>query len=141
MATLNSYLNFDGTAEAAFKFYKSIFGGEFETLQYIKDMPGGADNFPENERNRVMHVALPIGDGSVLMASDILPSAGHELTVGNNHFINVTPKSEEEATKLFNSLSAGGQITMPLEKMFWGALFGTCTDKFGVQWMVNYILK
>jgi PhnB protein len=141
MATLNSYLNFDGTAEAAFNFYKSIFGGEFQMLQFIKDMPGGADNFPENERNRVMHVALPIGDGSILMASDILPSAGHKLHVGNNHFINITPKSEEEATKLFQALSADGQITMPLEKMFWGALFGTCTDKFGVQWMVNYQLK
>ncbi|RAV98995.1 VOC family protein [Pseudochryseolinea flava] len=137
MATLSTYLNFDGTAEAAFNFYKSVFGGEFQTLQYIKDMPGGGSNFTEAERSRVMHVSLPIGGDSILMASDILPSVGHRLTVGNNTHINITPKDESEAKRLFDALSNGGQITMPLEKMFWGSLFGTCTDKFGIQWMIN----
>ena len=84
-----------------------------------------------------MHVSLPIGKGSVLMASDILPSQGHKLNVGNNHFINITPDNEEEARRLFNALADGGTVSMPLEKMFWGALFGICVDKFGVQWMVN----
>lgn len=140
MATLNTYLNFDGTAEAAFKFYRSIFGGEFETLQYIKDMPGG-ENFPENEKGRLTHVSLPIGKNSILMASDILPSMGHKLNVGNNQHINITPDNEEEARRIFNALATGGQITMPMEKMFWGALFGMCTDKFGVSWMVNLQLS
>jgi PhnB protein len=137
MATITPYLNFDGNAEEAFNFYKSVFGGDFLTIQRIKEVPG-AEQYPVNEQNRIMHVALPIGQGSILMASDILPSMGHKLTIGNNFHITINPQSESEADKLFKALSAGGKVTMPLEKAFWGAYFGMLTDKFGVQWMVNY---
>jgi PhnB protein len=133
---LNPYLNFDGNAEEAFIFYQSVFGGEL-FVQKMSQAPG-TENLPENEKNRVMHVALPIGNGQYLMASDCLPSAGHVLNVGNNNYISVTPKSREEADRIFNGLSAGGKIEMPLEDMFWGDYFGSFTDKFGVCWMVNY---
>jgi PhnB protein len=137
MATINPYLNFNGNTEEAFNFYKQVFGGEFTSLQRIKETPMAAQ-FPASEQNRIMHVALPVGKGNTLMASDILESMGHKLTNGNSYHISVSTESEAETTRLFNALSAGGKVTMPLEKAFWGAFFGMCTDKFGVQWMVNY---
>ena len=137
MAAINPYLNFDGKAEEAFNFYKSVFGGNFVTLQRIKEIPGG-DKFPANEHNRIMHVSLPIGKGNILMGSDTMPSMGHKLAEGNNCHIAIASDSEAEATRIFNALSAGGKVTMPLEKTFWGALFGMFCDKFGIYWMVNY---
>ena len=137
MATINTYLNFDGNTEEAFTFYKSVFGGEFTVLQRIKEIPGG-NQFPVNEQDRVMHVSLPIGKTAVLMGSDTLPSMGHKINIGNNAHISISPSSEDEADKLFNGLSAGGKVTQPLEKAFWGSYFGMFVDKFGVQWMVNY---
>lgn len=137
MATINPYLNFDGNAEEAFNFYRSVFGGEFITLQKMKDTPEGA-KVRDNEKNRVMHVALPIGKDNILMASDTLPSLGHKLTTGNNFHISVTTESEKEAEKIFNGLSAGGKVIMPLGKTFWGSYFGMLADKFGVQWMVSF---
>ena len=137
MATINPYLNFDGNAEEAFNFYRSVFGGEFIALQRVKETPGG-DKAPANEQNRVIHVALPIGQGTVLMASDTMPSMGHKLVVGNNCHITINAESEAEAGKLFKGLSAGGTVTMPLEKAFWGAYFGMLTDRFGIQWMVSF---
>lgn len=141
MATINPYLNFDGKTEEAFNFYKSIFGGEFVGgFNRFKDMPDG-DKIPDNEKERIMHVALPIGNGSVLMGSDTMPSMGHSLSIGNNCYIAIAPESKEEASRLFDGLSAGGKVTMPLEDTFWGAYFGMFTDKFGVQWMVNYVYE
>jgi len=137
MATINPYLNFDGNTEEAFNFYKSVFGGEFMALMRWKDAPE-ADKLPAGDREKVMHVSLPIGKGNVLMATDACKSMGRPLTVGNNFYISISPESEEEADRLFNGLSAGGQVTMPLHKAFWGAYFGMFTDKFGIQWMVNY---
>lgn len=137
MAALNPYLNFDGKTEEAFNFYKSVFGGEFDVLQRIKEIPGG-DQYPPNEQNRVMHVSLPIGKSGTLMGSDTLPSMGHTLTQGNNVHLAISPDSEQEAKRIFDGLSAGGKVVMPLEKTFWGALFGMFSDKFGVLWMVNY---
>lgn len=138
MATINPYLNFDGKTEEAFNFYKSVFGGEFiGGLSRFKEAPEG-DKLPENEKERIMHVALSLGNGNVLMGSDIMPSMGHSLSVGNNCHITIQPDSKEEADRLFNGLSEGGQVTMALEDTFWGAYFGMLTDKFGVQWMVNY---
>ena len=137
MATINPYLNFPGNTEEAFNFYKSVFGGEFTVLQRFKETPE-AGNVPASEQDKIMHIALPIGKGNMLMATDALESMGQTLTTGNNFSIAIQVESEEEADKLFNGLSAGGQVTMPLEKAFWGAYFGMCTDKFGVQWMVNY---
>lgn len=140
MATINPYLNFNGKTEEAFKFYKSVFGGEFQTMQRMSETPF-ADKLPANERNLIMHVALPIGKTAVLMGSDIVESMGHKLNPGNNYSIAVSPDSEQETEKLFKALSAGGKVTMPLEKTFWGAYFGMCEDKFGIQWMVNYDFK
>lgn len=133
---LNPYLNFDGNAEEAFRFYQSVFGGEL-FVQRMGEAPG-SENIPENEKNRAMHVSIPIGDEQFLMASDCLPSAGHVLHVGNNNYISVAPDSREEAKRLFNGLSAGGTIEMPLEDMFWGDYFGSFRDKFGVHWMINF---
>lgn len=133
---LNPYLNFDGNAEEAFRFYQTVFGGEL-TVSKMSDAPG-TENLPENEKNRAMHVALPIGKGQHLMASDCLPSAGHVLTVGNNNYISITPDSREEADRLFNGLSAGGKVEMPMDDMFWGDYFGSFVDKFGVCWMINF---
>jgi PhnB protein len=135
MATVNTYLNFNGNTEKAFNFYKSVFGGEFTMLQRFKDTPDG-DKMPAIEQQKIMHVALPIG-GNVLMGTDVGVTMP-QVTFGTNSSISISPESEEEAHKLFNGLSAGGKVIMPLGKMFWGALFGMFTDKFGIQWMVNY---
>ncbi|MDN3548109.1 VOC family protein [Mucilaginibacter aquaedulcis] len=137
MAKMNPYLNFDGTAEEAFNFYKSVFGGEFRAVHKMADMPH-AEQLPENEKNRIMHIALPIDEHTVLMASDIMPSAGHKLDVGNNVYISLHPQSREEADHLFNSLSAGGVVEMAMADMFWGAYFGSFKDKYGILWMINF---
>ena len=137
MATLNPYLNFNGNAEEAFNFYKSVFGGEFLSLQRFKDTPE-AGKASKEEQNKIMHVALRIGKGNVLMASDVLESMGFKLVNGTNFSLTVSVDSEEEATNLFNKLSSGGQVNMPLQKTFWGAFFGMLKDKFGINWMVSY---
>lgn len=134
---VNPYLNFDGNAEEAFHFYKSVFGGEFVSHMKMSDAPD-TDKLPSNEKNRTMHISLPIGKDTILMASDILPSVGHKLNQGNNKYISLHPESREEADRLFNGLSSGGQIEMPMEDQFWGDYFGCFTDKFGVMWMVNF---
>lgn len=140
MATINPYLNFNGNTEEAFTFYKSVFGGEFLACQRFKDVPTlpGEAVMSESDGEKLMHVALPIGKGNILMATDILESLGQSLTVGNNYSLSIDTESEDEATNLFNALSADGTITMPFEKAFWGAYFGMITDKFGIQWMINY---
>ena len=135
MPFINPYLNFDGQTEKAFNFYKSVFGGNFQTFQRVAEMPGG-DKAPQAEQHRVIHVSLPIGN-DLLMGSDIMPSMGHSLSQGNNYHISVGVDSEEEAKRIFNGLAAGGKVTMPLEKTFWNAYFGMLTDAFGVSWMVN----
>lgn len=133
---INPYLNFDGNAEEAFKFYQSVFGGEL-FVQKMNAAPG-TENLTEEEKNRAMHVAIPVGNGQFLMASDCVPSAGHKLIEGNNNYISISPDSREEADKIFNGLSAGGKIEMPLADMFWGDYFGSFEDKFGVRWMINF---
>ncbi|HEY9561710.1 MAG TPA: VOC family protein [Anseongella sp.] len=137
MLKVNAYMNFDGQAEEAFNFYKSVFGGEFSAIHRMSDMPG-VDELPENERNRLMHISLPLSETVVLMASDILPSAGHTLTMGNSNYISLHPDSKEEADRLFNGLSAGGDIEMPMEDQFWGDYFGSFKDKYGIYWMINF---
>lgn len=133
---LNPYLNFAGNAEEAFRFYQSVFGGEL-FLQKMNEAPG-TENLPENEKDYAMHVALPIGEGQFLMASDCLESMGQKLNVGNNNYISVSPDNREEADRIFNGLSAGGKIEMPMEDMFWGDYFGSFTDKFGVCWRISF---
>jgi len=137
MAKFNPYLNFPGTTEEAFNFYKSVLGGEFLVLQRFSDTPD-SDKMPPDIREKIMHIALPLGDGNVLMATDAIESMGYPLTVGNNFYISISPESKEEAERLFNGLSGGGKVEMPLQDMFWGAYYGSFTDKFGVKWMVNY---
>jgi PhnB protein len=138
MAKMNPYLNFDGKTEEAFNFYKSVFGGEFMGgIHRMSDAPG-TENLSEEEKNRVMHIALPINEHTTLMASDIICSAGHVLKEGNSVQISLHPDSREEADKLFNGLSAGGAVEMPMEDTFWGAYFGSFKDKFGIQWLINY---
>lgn len=136
MTVINPYLNFDGNCEEAFNFYKSVFGGEFVTVMRFKDVPAEYQ-MPEGESQKIMHVALPIGQGTILMGSDT-PAAMGPVTNGNNYSIAISADSEAEAAKLFKGLSASGQVTMPLDKAFWGDYFGMLTDKFGVQWMVSY---
>lgn len=137
MPKLNSYLNFDGTAEAAFNYYKSIFGGEFRGEIFRMGSAPGCENLSEDSKNRVLHIALPIGD-DLLMASDIIPEMGQTLTAGNNNYISIFPDSREQAKDFFDKLSDGGSVEMPLEDQFWGDYYGSCTDKFGVKWMVNF---
>lgn len=141
MKAANPYLNFDGKAEEAFKFYKSVFGGEFmgNGIMRMQDTPGCDEmNLTEEEKNRVMHVSLPLGNGQVLMASDIIPSMGHQLTTGNNNYICLSTGSREESDKIFNGLSEGGKVEMPMQDMFWGDYYGSFKDKFGVCWMISY---
>lgn len=140
MPSLNPYLNFAGNTEEAFNFYKSVFGGEFIALQRFKDIPPDPNSpkIPEKEKNKIMHVALPIGKGNVLMGTDTLESLGQKLEVGNNMYITLQPDSREEADRLFNGLSAGGKVEMPMQDMFWGAYYGAFRDRFGIQWMINY---
>ncbi len=133
--TINPYLNFNGNTEDAFNFYKSVFGGEFAILQRFKDVSDG-DKMPAEVQNKIMHVSLPIGN-TILMASDSLEALGQKLSVGNNFYISISTESRGETDRLFNALSAGGEIEMPLEKQFWGAYFGVFKDKFGIQWMLN----
>lgn len=135
MATINPYLTFNGNTEEIFNFYRSVFGGEFTDLTRFKEMYSEDDLSP-GEGEKIMHVALPIG-GSILMGSDTLAMSG-EATMGSNFSIAVSPASEEEATRLFNGLAAGGQVTMPLDRAPWGAFFGMLTDQYGIAWMVNY---
>jgi PhnB protein len=140
MTTINPYLLFNGNAGEAFNFYKSVFGGDFSFLQYFKDMPE-ADKVPENERDKILHVALPLGNGIILMGSDTSESMGRKVNIGNNIAISVSTESEDETTRLFNGLSSGGNIIMPLAKTFWNAFYGMFTDKFGIPWMISYEYK
>ena len=135
MATLNPYLTFDGKTEEAFLFYQSVFGGDCG-INKFSDMPDHSD-IPEEHLDKVMHVFLPIGDGDVLMGSDSIESMGHEVNPGNNVQLSLQPESKEEADRLFNGLSEGGQIIMPMEDTFWNAYFGMFIDKFGIHWMIN----
>lgn len=141
MTKLNTYLNFPGNAEEAFNFYKSVFDGEFFMLQRYKDGPktDGCGSAPPELAEKILHVSLPIGD-NMLMASDALPPMCPPVTVGSNVSLSLHPESEAEGRRLFDALSAGGTVQMPYQPMFWGAIFGMCSDRFGVQWMVNYEL-
>lgn len=136
MPALHPYLNFNGNTEEVFNFYKSVFGGEFATVSRFKDIPAEYKG-PDHEDNKIMHIALPLTGGSMLMGSDVPESMGNVIN-GNNVNITIVPSSQEEGKKLFDGLSAGGKVIMPYDKAFWGAYFGMFIDKFGIHWMVNY---
>lgn len=139
MATVNVYLTFDGTCEAAFNFYKSVFGGAFPMVGRFGDMPPqeGMPPLTEEAKDRIMHITLPISAETVLMGSDTMSGTQSHME-GNNFSLSVNTDSREEAERIFTGLSADGKITMPLSDTFWGAYFGMWTDKFGIKWMVNY---
>jgi len=132
---LTAYLSFNGNTEEAFRFYQSVLGGAFQSLQRYSDTPHG-DNMPAGEKEKVMHVALQTPHGT-LMGNDHMSFMG-DFNAGNNFSLSVHPDSKAEADRIFNGLSAGGTVIMPLEKAFWGAYFGMLLDRFGIKWMVNY---
>lgn len=136
MLKLHPYLNFPGTSEEAFNFYKSVFGGEFLGVNRFKDTPDGAKLSPE-EANKIMHISLPVGE-NVLMATDALESMGFKLNQGNDSYIMIAPESKEEADRIFRGLSQDGKVNSPMQNMFWGDYYGDFVDKYGVRWMINY---
>lgn len=138
MTKLNTYLNFAGNTEEAFGFYKAVFGGEFTSVVRYKDMPMEGVSIPKQDENKIMHVGLPVGKDDVLMASDALESLGQTLTQGNNVYLSVHPETKEEADRIFNALSTGGAVEMPMADQPWGDYYGSLKDRYGVQWMVNY---
>jgi len=137
MALINPYINFNGNAEEAFNFYKSVFGGEFAMVMRFKDLKSDEFQVTENEENKIMHIALPISK-NVLMANDVPESMG--LVNENEHRskISVSAESREEADKIFSGLSAGGTIEVPMNDSPWGSYFGMFRDKFGIEWMVDF---
>lgn len=137
--SVSPYLTFAGNCEEAFNFYRSVFGGNFPYVGRFKEMPPiPGKEVPEGEGEKIMHISLPISAETVLMGSDSSEAFGHATVMGNNFSISINAESETKAKQLFNGLSQGGKVTMPLDKTFWGALFGMFTDKFGIQWMVNF---
>lgn len=138
MALINPYLHYNGNAEEAFNFYKSVFGGEFAMIARFKDLENPEQPFPEEEANKVMHIALPIGKTNVLMGSDVPSVLGKVNEQENRSKISISAESKEEADHLFNGLSAGGNIEMPIADSPWGSYFGMFRDKYGIEWMVDF---
>jgi PhnB protein len=137
MAQINPWINFNGNAEEAFTFYKSVFGGEFANIVRFKDMASPEMPVAENEANKIMHIALPIGK-NVLMANDVPEILGRVNENENRSKISISAESKEEADKLFNGLSAGGSVEMPIADSPWGSYFGMFRDKYGIEWMVDF---
>ncbi len=140
MARTSTYLNFPGTTEAAFAFYKSVFGTEYSApIQRMGDVPASPDMppMPEEVKTLILHVELPILGGHVLMGTDAVEGMGHTFVAGNNVHLNLEPDTLEEAERLFAALSPGATIEMPLQLMFWGAYWASFQDRFGVHWMIN----
>ena len=137
MVKINPYINFNGNTEEAFNFYKSIFGGEFPMVMRYKDTPE-AEKVQAADRDKIMHIALPIGKNNMLMGTDALESMGQKLKPGNNFHLTISTETDGEADKIYNGLSEGGQKYLPMHKTFWGAYFGMLTDKFGINWMVSH---
>lgn len=141
MATVSTYLNFTRSTEHAFNFYKSVFGTDFigDGIMRFKDIPSteGMPPLPDADKNLVMHVSLPILDGHVLSGTDAPESMGFRVNEGNNVYICLQPDTRKETQRLFKALSADGKVEQELQEMFWGDYYGSCKDKYGVQWMFN----
>ncbi len=140
MATLNPYLTFNGNCEEAFAFYHSVFGGQFGHVGRYGEMPTqeGRPPLPATQVQKIMHMSLPLENGSVLMGCDSFEDWGHVTVMGNNVTISIQAQTKAEADSLYNGLSEGGNQTMPMNKTFWGSYFGMLTDKFGIHWMVSF---
>lgn len=145
MARVSIYLNFPRNTEEAFNFYKSVFGGEFtgDGIWRMSHIPPqeGMPPITEEDKNLIMHIELALPGGIILMGSDAPDSMGRHLNFGNNIQISLEPDTKEETKRLFEALSTGGTITMPLNDMFWGSYYGACTDRYGVNWMFNCTAK
>ena len=137
MALINPHINFNGNAEEAFHFYKSVFGGEFAQITRFKEMSSPEFPVSEKEANKIMHISLPIGK-NFLFANDVPESMGRVNENENRSKISISAESKEEADKLFNGLSSGGQIEMPIEDSPWGSYFGMFRDKYGIEWMIDF---
>ncbi len=141
MAQINPYIHFNGNAEEAFTFYKSVFGGEFAMVMRFKDLEIPGSIASESEANKIMHIALPIGKHDTLMGSDTPEALGvHNLNETRSK-ISISAESKEEADNLYNGLSAGGQVEMPIGESPWGSYFAMFRDKYGVEWMVDFDLQ
>ena len=140
MALINPHINFNGNAEEAFTFYKSVFGGEFAMIMRFKDMESPEFPVADHEANKIMHIALPIGQ-NVLMANDVPESMGKTNENENRSKIAISAESREEADQLFNGLSVGGIVEMPMEDSPWGSYFGMFRDKYGIEWMIDFDQK
>jgi PhnB protein len=140
MTSVNVYLNFNGDCLEAFEFYRSVFGGEFPYVGKFKDMPAGEDGgkMSPEDGEKIMHISLPISKETSIMGSDTGGEWAPSFKQGNNFSISINTDSKEEADRLYNGLSAGGQQTMPMNATFWGDYFGMFTDKFGINWMVSF---
>jgi len=141
MALINPHINFNGNAEEAFTFYKSVFGGEFVKIIRFKDLAGPEFPVAEKEENKIMHIALPIGKTSMLMANDVPEFMGKTNENENRSKIVITAESKDEADKLFDGLSVGGQIEGPIGDSGWGSYFGCFRDKYGIEWIVEFDTK
>jgi PhnB protein len=139
MTTVNVYLTFNGNCEEAFHFYQSVFGGNFPYVGRFGDMPPQENMppLPEEHKNRIMHMSLPISKETTIQGSDTGGEWSNQLVVGNNFSVSINTDNEAEADRLFNGLSAGGNVTMPMSKTFWGSYFGMFNDKFGINWMIS----
>lgn len=137
MALINPHVNFNGNAEEAFTFYRSVFGGEFATIMRFKEMVSEEFQVPEHEAEKIMHIALPIGP-NVLMGNDVPEIMGRTNENENRSKIAISAETKEEADRIFNGLSAGGTIEMPIADSPWGSYFGMFRDKYGIEWMVDY---
>ena len=138
MASINPHINFNGNAEEAFNFYRSVFGGEFSRLVRFKDLAGPEMPVSGKEENKIMHIALPVGKYNSLMGNDVPEFMGRTNENENRSKIVIRAESKEEADKLFNGLSAEGQIEMPIADSPWGSYFGMFRDKYGIEWMVDF---
>ncbi len=137
MALINPHINFNGNAEEAFTFYKSVFGGEFAKIIRFKDLSSPEFTVSESEANKIMHIALPIGV-NILIGNDIPEFMGKVSENENRSKISIIAQSREEADKIFVGLSAGGTIEMPMSDSPWGSYFGMFRDKYGIEWMVDF---
>jgi PhnB protein len=138
MATINPYIHFNGNAEEAFTFYKSVFGGGFAVVSRFKEFSNPEHPFSEQEANKIMHIALPIGKNSVLMGSDTPEFMGKHNENETRSKISIGAESKEEADKLYNGLSAGGNVEMPIADSPWGSYFAMFRDKYGIEWMIDF---
>lgn len=138
ITSVHPYLNFPGNTEEAFNFYRSVFGGEFLGVFRFRDLQGENLGVPEEDLDKIMHIALPLGPNTILMGTDALESFGQKIVFGNNSYISLQPDSAADAERIFSALSEGGKVEMPLQQTDWAERYASFVDRYGVQWMINY---